>query len=114
MSGPAIIDFPHPPLGEAIEAIGGHYMLTHEHRFTIDGDDVLVFEGYGVVASACCGTGGCRYAVVAGDVRAYRSARRPGGQWMSRVSPVLSAFRRRRIRRWLMDRRGCHQVVFLY
>ncbi|MFH1984184.1 MAG: hypothetical protein ABIL58_20275 [Pseudomonadota bacterium] len=107
------IDYPHPELNRTIEAIGGHYMLTHEHRFSIEGAEVLVFEGYGVVETSCCGTGGCRYAVVSGDLIAYRHARLPGGQWVSRVSPVRGERRRRVVRDWLVRQRQVHQVVFL-
>ena len=107
------INYPHPELNRTIEAIGGHYVLIHEQRFTIGGGDVLVFEGYGVVESSCCGTGGCRYALVPGELIAYRHDRLPGGQWVSRVSALRDDARRRAVRDWLVRQRQVHQVVFL-
>jgi hypothetical protein len=107
------MDYPHPELGKQVDAIGGHYVLTHEHRFTIDGAAVLVFEGFGVVASSCCGVGGCRYALVPGDLLAHRHTLLPEGRWVSRVSPVRTESRRCAVRDWLTRQRRVHQVVFL-
>jgi hypothetical protein len=107
------MDYRHPHCNTQVTAIGGHYVFTHEHRLTIDGRTALVFEGYGVAETSCCGTGGCRYAVVPGDLRAYRYACTPGGHWVSRVSPVRRESRRRVIRDWLIRRRQVQHVVFL-
>jgi hypothetical protein len=108
-----IVDYPHPILNAEITAIGGHYVLTHEHRFTIGGTATLVFEGYGIVSASCCGSGGCRYAVVPGELIAYRYARLPGGQWVSRVVPLNAPLRRRPVRQWLAQHRTIYHVVFV-
>lgn len=107
------MEYCHPELNTEITAIGGQYVFTHEHRFTIDGADVLVFEGYGLVETSCCGTGGCRYAMVPGDLLAYRCTRLAGGQWVSRVSPLHSEIRRRAVTNWLMRRMQVQQVVLM-
>jgi len=107
------VSYIHPALNEPCEAIGGHYVLTDEHRMTIDGEDVLVFIGYGVVDSSCCGPGGCRYAVVPGVVQRYRHGQNPDGMWISEVIPVTASHLQLRIRSYLLNTEKVQQVQFL-
>jgi hypothetical protein len=99
-------------LNQSCEAIGGHYVLTNERRLAIDGNDVLVFLGYGVVDTSCCGPGGCRYALVPGTVHRYRSVKTPEGRWISEVFPVRSPHLQQRIREHLQDMESIQQVQF--
>ena len=106
------VPFTHPLLNQPCEAIGGHYVLTDEQRLTIAGSDVLVFLGYGVVDTSCCGPGGCRYALVPGTVHRYRSAKTSEGQWISEISPVRSPQLKQRIRKHLQDVESVQHVQF--
>lgn len=60
--------FIHSAPGEQTDSISGHYVVEKEELYSIGGRHVLVVFGVAVIDRSCCGTGGCRFARVAGYV----------------------------------------------
>ena len=105
--------FAHPDLGETVTAIGGHYNLTEEHTLEVEGRKILVFSGYALYDTTCCGTGGCGYAVVPGFVKRYRCRVDSEGRTVSMVAPVTGERLRRVVTRVIKDRMPVQHVNFL-
>ena len=82
------MEFIHPVLNIEIEAIGGHYMITHEDKLSLFDNEILYFVGYAVTDRACCGVGGCGYAIVAGCIIDYKSGLTDDGRPISIIEPV--------------------------
>ena len=93
-------------------AIGGHFELEREQRLTVDGRELLYLIGSAHVDTACCGAGGCRYAVVPGWIEAWRQGRTAQGIPTSEVIPVQGEAARARVRQAIFRRETLNQVVF--
>ena len=107
------MEFVHPPLGETITAIGGHYAFTKEDRIAFGNREILYLVGYGVVDTSCCGTGGCIYALVPGYVLAFHTETAPAnGQAISVIEPVDEKMRKAVVAA-LKEKEGVTQVHFL-
>lgn len=61
-------EYLHEPLNEEITSISGHYTIDKEERLPFKGREVLYVVGHAIVDSSCCGTTGCRYAMVQGTI----------------------------------------------
>ena len=107
------MDFVHLPLNEEVTAIGGHYTLVKEERFSYKGRDILYFVGLASFDTSCCGTGGCAYALVPGFVLEWKFRETGGGQAVSDVDPIRDETVQSEIRDTLIDRELVHQVQFL-
>lgn len=93
-------------------AIGGHFELASEHRIEVEGREVLYLVGVAHVDTACCGTSGCRYALVPGYVVAWHRGRTAAGVPTSEVEPIASEGARRAVQRAIEAEVTVNQVVF--
>jgi len=105
-------DYVHIPLHREVESIAGSYVLVREERLAVGGREVLFILGYGVFDSACCGVGGCAYALVPGFVVGWHADARVGLP-VTRVEPIEGESVRRRIEAELRKREMISQVRFL-
>jgi hypothetical protein len=105
-------EYVHLPLNREVESIAGTYILVREDRLEAEGREVLVVLGYGAFDSACCGVGGCAYALVPGFVVEWHSAVREGLP-VSRVEAIDDEILRRRIEAAIRRKETLSQVRFL-
>lgn len=105
-------DYLHPRLNEQVDAVSGHYVLTGERRLAVVDGEVLYFTGYAVVDTACCGPGGCGYALVAGKIVAYAHRRSENGRPVSRVIPIDDPALQAEMGRRIMAADHVSQVLF--
>ncbi len=106
------LDHIHQPLDEEITAIGGSYRLVKESRLDLHGRDVLYVVGHGTFDTACCGAGGCAYALVPGFVVRWRDRTSPDGLPVSLVEPIRDEPTKREIERLIRQREIVQQVDF--
>ena len=99
-------------MGEEVRSISGGYTLEMEGKFEIEGKEVLYVVGNAVVDSSCCGTGGCRYALVPGYVRQFKTRQDERGLWISEVEPIMDRAARQEIIRVLKEKEIVQQVQF--
>lgn len=84
-------------LGKRVEFFSGWYELDSEHLRDVDGRQVLYAVGTSHVDSSCCGTWGCKYALVLGYVRTYKCRKNGEGLWISEVELIEDERTRRKI-----------------
>jgi hypothetical protein len=99
-------------LNKEVLSISGWYELEKEERITHQGREILYVVGNAVVDSSCCGSGGCRYAVVPGYVLSWKSGTNENGLSTSQVEPVRAPEVQSEIRDLLEGREGVTQVQF--
>jgi hypothetical protein len=105
-------DYRHPRLDLQVDAVSGHYVLTDERRLPVADGEVLYFTGYAVVDTACCGPGGCGYALVAGKIIDYAYRRSEDGRPVSRVVPIDNPALQAEVRNRIMAADHVSQVLF--
>jgi len=105
-------EFIHYPLNEEVRFISGYYQFAEEVRMVFGEDVLLVLLGHGVVDTACCGTTGCAYALIAGIVEDWKFRQNTDGLPVSRVAPVASEESRKEIEALLKKDHLVQQVVF--
>ena len=105
--------YTHPPLGQEIEAIAGHYMITAEKRLPFEGREVLYATGYMAVDRSCCGTTGCGFATVAGFLLGWKTSTSDEGAPVSEVEPIRDEATQKTLRRIITETEQVHQVNFL-
>jgi hypothetical protein len=103
----------HHALNQEVTAIGGHYVLVSEACLPFRGREVLYLIGYAAFDTACCGVGGCAYALVPGFIASWKSERKGDGLAMSQVEPIRDEAIQREIRRRIEKQETIHQVQFL-
>jgi hypothetical protein len=109
--GEMIKEYTHE-LNREIRSISGGYELETEGKLQIDGREVLYVVGNAVVDSSCCGVGGCRYALVPGYVRQFKTRQNEKGLWVSEVEPIVNKAICREITRILKEKEIVQQVQF--
>lgn len=107
------MDFVHLPLNQEITAIGGHYTLVKEKRFTFKGRDILYLIGSAAFDTSCCGIGGCVYALVPGVVLDWKIRENQEGHAVSEIDPIRGEAIKSEIRSYLIEKEKVHQVQFL-
>ena len=107
------MEFVHQPLNQEITAIGGHYTLVKEERFSFKGRDILYFVGLASFDTSCCGTSGCAYALVPGFVLDWKVRESEEGHSISEVEPIRDETIQSEIRDTLINKETVHQVQFL-
>lgn len=108
-----MVEYTHPRLNEPVRAIGGEYVLVKEERLPFRGREVLYLVGYAVLDTACCGVGGCGYALVPGFVVEWKSGLSPDGRPVSKVERIQDEALQAEIRRRILEVETVHQVRFL-
>ena len=99
-------------IGREVRSISGGYEFEREGNLQIDGRKVLYVVGNAVVDSSCCGVGGCRYALVPGYVRQFKTRQDEQGLWISEVEPIIDMATRQEITRVLKEKEIVQQVQF--
>lgn len=99
-------------LNREVRSISGGYEFEREGNLQIDGREVLYVVGNAVVDSSCCGVGGCRYALVPGYVRQFKTRQDEQGLWISEVEPIIDRATRQEITRVLKEKEIVQQVLF--
>jgi hypothetical protein len=99
-------------LNNDIRSIAGGYELEEESVLELDGREVLYALGHGVIDTACCGVGGCRYALVAGYLTKLKVRQNDQGLWVSEVEPIEDENSRREVTRLISEKEQVNQVQF--
>ena len=99
-------------LDEEIRSISGYYLFIKEDLIEYEGKQVLYLVGEAQADSACCGRGGCRYALVPGTVLAWKNSRDEEGRPVSLIDPLTDPAIREYIKRHIMQTEGVPQVQF--
>jgi len=102
----------HRPLGERVDAVGGHYVLVKEACLDHEGEQVLYVVGHAAFDSTCCGAGGCGYAVVQGAVRRWHASVTGDGLAVTEFEPVRDPRCQQTIREALLGHEKVSQVTF--
>jgi hypothetical protein len=101
----------HQALNQEVTAIGGSYALIREERLPYEGHEVLYLVGHGVY-DACCGVGGCAFALVPGFIVRWKHESKDGLP-VSEVAPIAEEADRKALQRQIMAREAVTQVNFL-
>lgn len=110
-AGQVIREYTHE-LNREIRSISGGYELEREGKFEIHGKEVLYVVGNAIMDSSCCGVWGCRYALVPGYVKKFKTRQDEQGLWISEVEPVIDGATRQKITRLLEEKELVQQVQF--
>ena len=110
-AGHMIREYTHE-LNREVRSISGNYELEKEAKFDIHGKEILYVVGNAVVDSSCCGVWGCRYALVPGYVRQFKTRQDEQGLWISEVEPIFDRATRQEITRVLKKKESVQQVQF--
>lgn len=100
-------------LNREIRSIAGGYELEKEGRIEIKGAKILYAVGNAIADSSCCGSWGCRYALVPGYVRRLNIRQDDRGFWVSEVEPILDHESRTAVTSLLKQKERVSQVRFL-
>ncbi len=104
-------DYSHE-LNTEVRSISGFYELDEEGVIEIDGRQILYAMGNAAVDSACCGSYGCRFAVVPGFVVKWMCEKNSSGIPLSEVEPLRDQRVRTVVEEELKRGKGVVQVVF--
>ncbi len=100
-------------LNREIRSIAGAYELDSEGRLQIKGEEVLYTVGNALIDSSCCGSWGCRFAIVPGYIRNLNIRKNRQGYWVSEVEPVVDLEAQSKIKQFLEKQENVSQVEFL-
>ena len=103
----------HLELNQEVTAIGGHYVLVKEVRLPFGEREILYLVGHAAFDTACCGVGGCAYAVVPGFVLNWQSQTNADGLPVSQVETIQDKDKQEQVQRLIEKREPVHQVRFL-
>jgi hypothetical protein len=108
----AIREFTHLEIGKEVEGVSGHFKVDKEIRLDLGGRKVL-----GIIANAewdraCCGMGGCRYAIIPGAIVGYKTKTNEKGQSVSLVEAVNDEEIQKEIKRLIEADEFVQQVNF--
>lgn len=106
-------EYVHQRLNQEVTAVGGHYALVKEARLPFRGREVLYLIGHALFDTACCGVGGCAYALVPGFLVRWKGKRTKDGLAVSRVEPIRDEAVQAEIQQLIEQRETVHQVRFL-
>lgn len=102
----------HTAPGEQVESISGRYVIEKEFLLDVDGREALVVIGYMIIDKSCCGTGGCRYALVPGYAKGLRKVSEDG-MAVTEVEPIESEAEQEKIRARIDSLETVQQINFL-
>jgi len=106
-------EYVHQELNQDITAIGGSYVLVKEARLPFGSREILYAVGHAVFDTACCGVGGCAYALVPGFVLAWKSKDNENGLAVSEVERIRDKGVQQQVRRLIEAKELVQQVSFL-
>jgi hypothetical protein len=99
-------------INREIRFISGYYQLEREEKIEVNSREVIYAIGYAVLDSACCGTWGCRYALVPGYVLHWKSGKNSEGIPVSIVEPITDEKAKEELTRLLEQKEWITQVQF--
>ena len=105
-------EYVHQQLNEEITAIGGHYVLVKEVRLPFRGREVLYVVGHAAFDTACCGAGGCAYALVPGFILDWKGRTNEDHLAVSLVEPVRGEAVQKELRQLIEKKEAINQVRF--
>lgn len=100
-------------IAQEFRSIGGRYELDKEGVIDWNGSAVLYAVGNAAVESSCCGTWGCRYALVAGYVIRFKFGCDEEGNPLSEVVSIEDQSVRDSITELMKKQESVSQVIFL-
>jgi hypothetical protein len=106
-------EYIHQELNKEVVAVGGHYVLAREVRLPFGEREILYLVGHAAFDTACCGVGGCAYALVPGFILKWKSQRNVDGLAVSRIEAIQDKGSQEQVRRLIEKREPVHQVMFL-
>jgi hypothetical protein len=107
-----IEDYVHQELNRDITAIAGTYVLVKEVRLAFGSREILYVVGHAAFDTACCGVGGCAYALVPGFVVNWKGKIGKDGAAISQVEPIHDKGVQERVRRLIEKTELVQQVRF--
>ena len=107
------MEYVHQELNQEITAIGGHYVLVKEVRLPFQGREILYLVGHAAFDTACCGVGGCAYALVPGFILNWKGRRNEDGLAVSQVEPILDRKVQEKVQELIAGKEVVHQFRFL-
>jgi hypothetical protein len=111
-AGDRYCDYVHRDLNREVIAIGGHYRFDREVQIAFRGQQVLYLCGYALYDTACCGLGGCGYALVQGVVERWQYRRDPEGFPITRLTAIVDPDCQHKLGRLIKDQEAVSQVIF--
>jgi len=105
-------EYVHCSLGEEIQSIGGHYVITDEVRMPFEGKQILYLKGYALIDASCCGVGGCPFVHVKGFLLDWKWKKDFLGQEISLVEPIREKGLKQTLRKLLQEKEVYHQIRF--
>jgi hypothetical protein len=105
--------YTHKEMGTEIRSTSGYYTYLGEIQLDIGDRKVLCTEGFGVIDTACCGTGGCYFVEVAGYIVSWKKGIDGNGHAISDVIPVECEGERKQIKKQLQKIYSKAQVNFM-
>jgi hypothetical protein len=105
-------EFVHQELNQEVTALSGHYVLVKEARLPFRGRQILYLVGHATFDRACCGAGGCAYALVPGFIVDWKARTNHDGLAVSLVEPIHDEAAQREIRQSIEEEEMVHQVQF--
>jgi hypothetical protein len=108
---PVTKTYVHQALNQDVTAIGGSYELIREERLPFEERMVLYVVGHGMY-DACCGVGGCAFALVPGFIVRWKHEVKDGLP-VSEVESIAEESDRQALRQQIMGWEAVTQVNFL-
>ena len=102
----------HHNLNLEITAAGGIFTLVKEERVRFHSRELLYLVGLASFETACCGTGGCIYAVVPGVILEWKKRIDSQGRAISIVEPLRDSDSQKHVCRLIEETERIDQVVF--
>jgi hypothetical protein len=99
-------------LNEEFRSISGYYVFLKEEVIEVAGTRILFLLGEGQAETACCGSGGCRYALVPGKILAWKSTKDEQGRSVSLVDPLVDPVIKSQVHQHIKETEGVNQVQF--
>ncbi len=104
-------DYSHE-LNKEVRSISGGYELEREGIIQLEGKEIVYAVGNAMVDSSCCGTWGCRYALVPGYVVRWKYRQNDEGIPVSEVEPIADEEVKKRLTKRLYAQEAITQVRF--
>ncbi|MFH1625859.1 MAG: hypothetical protein ABID54_12005 [Pseudomonadota bacterium] len=104
--------YSHEELNREVRSIAGYYVPLEEKKLTYKGREVLYVIGQAAIDNSCCGTGGCRYALIPGYLVEWKNATDDAGNPVSEVETVADEDSKTELARILNEKEAITQIDF--
>jgi hypothetical protein len=100
-------------IGTIVRAVAGWYEIQSEETIDVDGQPVAYVIGRAVMDSACCGSWGCRFAIVIGFVKSRPAHGEESELYGLEPVPVSGEKWRRRVSKVIAMAEDVEQIQFM-